>query len=127
MSASLANSYCKKFIDAFVSPILARAVRKLRRRTAVRDDRNIEWQCIPEGWRRAATDAHIKGWNETSVVERYRLRLEEARRNAQAQLPFGQEDVRTFSTFGNLVRMRPSANIVATCLKRSMRFHEFTK
>ncbi len=63
-------------------PIVKRAVRRMRPAVATAP----EWEYVPEGWARPTHD--LRGWDDPSVLEAYRTKLDEFRATLADAGPF---------------------------------------
>src|SRR4051812_6621343 len=74
----------KRWAVALTPPVLLPAVKRLAR--GRRPSAPPEWEYVPEGWSRARGD--LRGWNDPSVLDAYRTKLDAYRATLTGSNPF---------------------------------------
>jgi putative methyltransferase (TIGR04325 family) len=76
----------KSVLRGLAPPFMWEALQRLRRRVA--GDRP-EWEYVPEGWARQATDPAVTGWNVDAIVGAYRAKWPSYLRAIEGHGPLG--------------------------------------
>ncbi|HEY3669890.1 MAG TPA: methyltransferase, TIGR04325 family [Acidimicrobiia bacterium] len=78
------RGHLKRRVLDLIPPVLLPTVKRLTRRW--RTPGVPEWEYVPEGWSRARDD--LRGWNDPSVLEAYRTKLDAFRETLADARPF---------------------------------------
>jgi putative methyltransferase (TIGR04325 family) len=76
----------KSVLRGLAPPYLWQALQRLRRRAA---GQRPEWEYVPEGWTRQASDPRVKGWNVDAIVAAYRAKWPSYLRAIEGPGPLG--------------------------------------